>query len=128
GSSVLCARGGAGVGGAGAPKSGRTRRRAVRLFPVLTMRDFPFHTALTIALLGAALVLVGQALSPAKPPTNPSKPVLPKTPLPDGRGSDGRGSAVAPGPPPLLEDSAGALDHFYQALQHTESKEAGAIT
>ena len=35
--------------------AGRTRQHAVRLFPVLTMRDFPIQTGLTIALLGAAL-------------------------------------------------------------------------
>ncbi len=31
-------------------------------------------------------------------------------------------------PEPLLDDSAGALDHFYQALARTEAREPGAIT
>jgi len=82
------------------------------------MRDFPLHTALTIALLGAGLV--GQALWPAKPPKAVAPPPAP-APV-------AAPSIVTPRPAALLEDSAGELDHFYQALRRTESKEAGAIT
>src|SRR5437870_900848 len=82
------------------------------------MRDFPLHTALTIAIVGATLVLVGQALSPAKPPVmlTPAPAPVASPPI------------VKQGSPPLLEDSAHALDHFYQSLRRTESKAPGGIT
>jgi lysophospholipase L1-like esterase len=79
------------------------------------MRDFPLHTALTIALVAAA-ALVGQALSPAKAPTVVAP--APVAPPP----------TIAIRPSPLLDDESGVLDRFYRALQHTEAKEAGSVT
>jgi lysophospholipase L1-like esterase len=79
------------------------------------MRTFPIHTALTIALLCAAFTGVRlMTPAPVPPPVAVRMPDLPK--------------AIKEGPPPLLEDSAGELDHFYAALQDTESKRSGAVT
>src|SRR5690242_15164825 len=94
------------------------------------MNRFPIHTALTIAALG--LLLAGARLvAPAikGPESAQFKAIVdfvpervPLTPL---------SRHPAPEPPPtsrisvpkespLLEDSGGTLDHFYQALWRTE--------
>jgi len=102
------------------------------------MRAFPFDTGLTIAtvaLLLAGLRLVtpavqgpeaahfaaivefspeSVALSPLRPHSEPEAALVPRI-------------AIA-GKPLLLDDSAGVLDHFYEALWRTEKREDGAVT
>src|SRR5215813_8099582 len=85
------------------------------------MRTFPIHTALTI--LTSGLLLAGAGLlKPAQfaavvdfvPPLPPPLPTLPapQTPIASTR----------------LDDSSGALDHFYFALWRSETHEPGAVT
>jgi lysophospholipase L1-like esterase len=103
------------------------------------MREFPFQTGLTIATIG--LLLSGArlltpaikgpeasqltsivdfapervAMSPIAPHNDPELPVASPKAHP-------KDSAA------LLEDSAGVLDRFYEALWRTEKHEAGAVT
>ena len=102
------------------------------------MRDFPVHTGLTIVAVGLLLggwrlvtpaaksaperknlaVIVddpsdGVALSPLTPHREPEAAIAPKIPLERRK---------------LLDDSAGVLDHFYEALWRTERREEGAVT
>jgi lysophospholipase L1-like esterase len=104
------------------------------------MRTLPFQTAFTIAALGLLLAgaraewpagwpaVKGPELSEAAslvdfdPGTVPMIPMMrhaePEPPAP-----------VRPAPKsPLLEDSGGALDHFYASLWRTEKGGAGAVT
>ena len=108
------------------------------------MRDFPLHTALSIATLGALLAVSRPpywaqmngllAFTPGLTPLSPIArhvdaapaipplrllPVLPhgKTPA---TGQQFTGA--------LLDDSAGVLDAFYSALRRTGNREPGAIT
>jgi lysophospholipase L1-like esterase len=103
------------------------------------MRTFPVQTALTLLVLAAALSasrLVFPAIHGPAPTQFASivdfppertlvsplvRHVEPAPPAPTPR--------LKPGaPPPLLEDSAPALDHFYEALWRTEKKLPGAVT
>ena len=88
------------------------------------MRDFPFQTGLTIALLGAAL---GGARLLTPPKAAPPRPVARVEPAPTGKPAD-PAVAVRPIPEPLFDDSSGVLDRFYQALTRTDAKEPGAVT
>jgi len=102
------------------------------------MREFPVHTALsifTLAVLLAVLRLVAPAVkgpdasqvaaivdfaperTPLVPLTRRSEPAPPTVPR--------MKVEIAA---PLLDDSAHALDHFYEALWRTEKREAGAVT
>ena len=97
------------------------------------MRRFPVHTALTLVLLGAALAgarLLAPRVkapdaalfaavvdfSPENAPATPWKRRI--EPLP----------ARAELRSVLLQDSGGALDHFYEALWSTEKREPRAVT
>ncbi|HUP03468.1 MAG TPA: GDSL-type esterase/lipase family protein [Bryobacteraceae bacterium] len=100
------------------------------------MRTFPVHTALTLALLCAALAgarlatprlkapdaaLFGEIVdfSPEKAPATPWQPKSEPLPPP----------AAKPSPhSALLNDANGALDSFYEALWRTERREPGAVT
>ena len=102
------------------------------------MTRFPLSAALTIATLGA-LLMVAPKLAPAikaprfgdlaaladfSPERTPMSPLArhveqPPQPIFDLR---------VKGAPPLLADSNGGLDHFYEALARTERREPGAIT
>jgi lysophospholipase L1-like esterase len=103
------------------------------------MRQFPFSTASTIFLLGGLLTTAPLAiprLQPLRfsmwnefteftPERTPLSPLIARIPEP-----------IAPPPrlprqasiKPLLDDSHGALDHFYQSLDRTERREPDAIT
>src|ERR1043166_3160548 len=102
--SLLCTRGGAGAGSVRAAIAWRAGQYAVRLFAVLIMRDFPIQTGLAIALFGA---VVGGArlLTPAPVKAPPAKAPVAAAPVVNKRAPD-----------VLLDDSDGALDHFYQSL------------
>jgi hypothetical protein len=102
------------------------------------MKGFPLHTGLAIATLGLFLAgarLVAPAIkgpeaaqfkaivdfAPDRVPLSPltrrrePEPVLvPRIKL--------------PGASPLLDDSGGVLDHFYQALWRTEKQEPDALS
>jgi len=97
------------------------------------MRDYPFQTGLTIALLGAALA-AARMLTPApllslveftpeRTPLTPAAPRVAAAPAPARAPASIKATAE-----PLFDDSAGALDHFYGALSRTEAREAGAVT
>jgi lysophospholipase L1-like esterase len=78
------------------------------------LRDFPWRTALTIAITGAVLAGTHAARHPEPPPpsappaTAPPEPIAPTT--------------IGPTQSPLFDDRA--LDSFYAALIHTERKES----
>src|SRR5262249_61840461 len=94
---------------------GRNVERAVRLLEVLTMlRDFPWRTALTIAITGAVIAATHAARRPEPPP--PSAP--PATAPPESTAP----TTIAPPPSPLFDDHG--LDSFYAALTRTERKES----
>src|SRR5579863_5453248 len=102
------------------------------------MKSFPVHTGLAIATLGLLLALTRLMapaikgperaqftaivdfepervpLSPLSRRMEPEPVLLPRPKL--------------PGLSPLLDDSGGALDHFYQALWRTEKREKDAVT
>ena len=103
------------------------------------MRDFPFHTALSIVTLGALLAVIRPPnatqlrglveftpeLTPLSPMARHVDTVLAPAPS--------RSPIVVPhGKPaasgPLLDDSAGVLDAFYRALRRTGNREPGAVT
>ena len=94
------------------------------------MRSFPYRPALAILTFVALVALAGwvrkdfRGLSPALFASvidfRPARVVVEPMPEPV---RPGKFTAV-----PDLEDNAGALDHFYQALWRTERKEPGAIT
>ncbi len=102
------------------------------------MKSFPLHTGLTIALLGVLLALM-RFVAPAIKGPEPAQfeaivdfapERVPLSPL--SRRSEPE-PALLPrlklsGLPPLLDDSGGALDHFYQALWRTEKREPDAVT
>lgn len=102
------------------------------------MRRFPVSAALTIATLGTLMAVLPRLAPALKGPqltelsaladfTPDRTPLSPLT----------RHVEEAPLPvfhlrlkdtPPLLADSNGGLDHFYEALARTERREPGAIT
>ena len=102
------------------------------------MKSFPLHTGLTIATLG--LLLAGaQLVAPAIKGPEPAQfqaivdfapERVPLSPL--SRRSEPEPALVPriqlPGASPLLDDSGGVLDHFYQALWRTEKGEKDAVT
>src|SRR5437879_5813204 len=102
------------------------------------MKGFPLHTGLTIATLGLLLAgarLVAPAIKGPEPAqfqaivdfTPERVPLSPLT-----RRSEPEPVPVAriklPGTSPLLDDSGGVLDHFYQALWQTEKREPDAVS
>ncbi|MEO8594232.1 MAG: GDSL-type esterase/lipase family protein [Candidatus Solibacter sp.] len=105
------------------------------------MRDFPLHTALSIATLGVVLALVrppGAAMlrglvdfTPELTPWSPLTRHVAVTPdavrvtAPVTRKLAAARSDVGG---PLLDDSDGVLDGFYAALHRTENREAAAVT
>src|SRR6266568_1240093 len=103
------------------------------------MREFPIHTGLTIAAVG--LLLAGaRLLTPAikGPETSQLSALVDFAPervaiSPLTRHNE----PEPPAPPPkvhptesapLLDDSAGVLDHFYESLSPTEKQEDGNVT
>ncbi|SPE40750.1 Putative transmembrane protein (modular protein) [Candidatus Sulfopaludibacter sp. SbA3] len=105
------------------------------------MREFPIHTAAAILTFGLLLGASSRVLPSLKSPrasqvpelvglsgTNP--PLVPWSrrvePEPAALPSALPGKTAAP--QPLLDDSSGALDRFYQALWRTEKREDGAVT
>ena len=90
------------------------------------MRDFPLHTGLSILTTGALLFAIKLVPANVPPPENaaprfgPAPAAAPaSTPAP---------IVKAGTPPPLFDDSAGALDNFYRALARTEARDGGAVT
>jgi lysophospholipase L1-like esterase len=100
----------------------------------LAMRGYPVHTALTLVLLGTALagarllaprvnapdasLFAGVVdFSPERVPSTPWK-----------RRAEPPPAATVGVASVLLEDSSGALDHFYESLWRTEKREPGAVT
>src|SRR5262249_49195933 len=101
-------------------RHGRNVERTVRLLEVLTMlRDFPWRTALTIAITG--LVLVGQTIAFRRlSPPPPSVAPPPTAPVnPPGTDDKIRSSV----PLSTVFDDTG-LDTFYVALTRTEREES----
>jgi lysophospholipase L1-like esterase len=87
------------------------------------MRTFPTHTALTILTTGALSLAWRLSPGPLPPPKPPSSPTV-STPAPVAAAALTKPVV----PPPLLDDSDGALDGFYRALTRTERREPGAVT
>ena len=82
------------------------------------MGDFPFHTGLVIAVMGA--VLGGaRLLTPVPPPKAPGPGVAAHLPA---------AATAKTGEAALLDDSNGVLDSFYRALARTETQDHSAIT
>ena len=102
------------------------------------MKSFPIHTGLAIATLG--ILLAGaQLVTPAIKGPEPAQfqaivdftpDRVPLSPL--SRRSEPEPAFVSrikvPGDSPLLDDSGGVLDHFYQSLWRTEKRENDAVT
>ena len=94
------------------------------------MRDFPIQTGLCIATLGALLAAMKyhpldiKALSALPTTLAPATAVAsPLAPLPVPlAGVRARAES------PLLYDSAGVLDNFYESLRRTETRAAGGVT
>ncbi|HTS27487.1 MAG TPA: GDSL-type esterase/lipase family protein [Bryobacteraceae bacterium] len=103
------------------------------------MRSFPIHTGLSIAALALFLGLA-RLVNPAikGPDTAQFQAIVDFTPerVPFGpwiRRTEPAAPEPAarvrlPGASPLLDDSGGVLDRFYQALWRTEKHEKGAVT
>ncbi len=104
------------------------------------MRSFPFHTACAVALF-AALLACARLVWPAIQGPNRAQfqamvdftpDRVPLTPL--ARHVEPETVIAEPPrarfhvPPALLDDSAGVLDHFYQALWRTEKGRTDAVT
>ena len=89
------------------------------------MRNLPTHTALTILAVGA-LLSGFKLLKPAQFGTILDVAPLPPPPVPPIAPTVSSSKTVQPSK--LLDDSAGALDHFYAALWRSEKHEPGAIT
>lgn len=111
------------------------------------MRDFPFHTALSIVTLGVLLGVIHPPdaalwrefveftpeLTPISPlarhveaPAGTVAALAPARNLASMHGNTARGKFGARAT--LLDDSDGVLDGFYGALRRTENREPGAIT
>jgi lysophospholipase L1-like esterase len=102
------------------------------------MMRFPTSAALTLVTLGALLALLPRLAPALKGPRLAELTALAdftpeRTPLsPLTRRVEEPPQPVfhlrLPGAPPLLADSNGGLDHFYESLARTERREPGGIT
>ena len=105
------------------------------------MRQFPIHTALTIALLGVLLWLAPTWITKLKRPdiaqamplvefsdeATPMSPLVAVKPTPPVSTAPVR-PRLTPTGPVLLDDENGVLDHFYEALAQSEKKVPSAVT